>query len=61
MNIRQQLKQVMEILADLDLTDVFERNKSQKKLNKAYNILDSIDAELEREDIRNKQGEETND
>ena len=47
---RKQLKQAMDLLEDLDLTDVFERLKSQKKLNEAYSILFDLDNLLKMEE-----------
>lgn len=59
-NLRKQVKEAMEEIADIDLLygltiSYKQRELDQRKINKAYNILDNLDAELERTEIRNKQ------
>ena len=49
---------------EIETVDFFnneKRRENQKKLNKAYNILDKFNDELIREQIKNKQKEDTND
>lgn len=59
-NLRKQVKEAMEEIADIDLLyglsiSYKQRELIQRKINKTYNILDNLDAEIERTEIRNKQ------
>lgn len=57
-NVRKYIKNVMNILGDLDLLIYKKRFNNQNKLHKAYEILDDLDAKLEREYIREQQKED---
>jgi len=52
--MRKQIKKAMIILGDIDLINTKKKYINQKKLHEAFNILDKLDARLEREEIRRK-------
>lgn len=67
MEVHMTIKHVQEIIKkamyEIETVDFFnneKRRENQKKLNKAYNILDKFNDELIREQIKNKQKEGTN-
>lgn len=54
------IKKAMYEIETVDFFQNDKRRENQKKLNKAYNILDKFNDELIREQIKNKQKEGTN-
>ena len=54
------IKKAMYEIETVDFFQNDKRRENQKKLNKAYNILDKLNNELIREQIKNKQKEGTN-
>lgn len=59
--VQEIIKKVMYEIETVDFFNNEKRRENQKKLNKAYNILDKFNDELIREQIKNKQKEDTND
>lgn len=61
MKISYAYKKISEVMALIDNINLYEvststiRMLNQKKLHKAYKLLDNLRAELEREYIKNKQ------
>ena len=54
---------IKKAMYEIETVDFFQNDKrrgNQRKLNKAYNILDKLNDELIREQIKNKQKEGTN-
>ena len=45
--MKEKIKEIMDLLQDIDLTNMLERTKSQKILNKAYKILEELYKEME--------------
>lgn len=60
MKIRKQIRKVMFLLQDLDLMNLKKAKTNQINLNRAYDILDNIDAKLEVMELKNKLKEGTN-
>ena len=58
--VQEIIKKVMYEIETVDFFNNEKRRENQKKLNKAYNILDKFNDELIREQIKNKQKEGTN-
>ena len=59
-HVQEIIKKVMYEIETVDFFNNEKRRDNQKKLNKAYNILDKFNDELIREQIKNKQKEGTN-
>lgn len=59
--VQEIIKKAMYEIETVDFFNNEKRRDNQKKLNKAYNILDKFNDELIREQIKNKQKEDTND
>lgn len=55
--IRKNLKKAMEIIFDLDLTDLSHRLKSQQQINKVYKTIEDLDTYFDKQ-IKNIQGKE---
>lgn len=60
-HVQDIIKKAMYEIETVDFFNNEKRRDNQKKLNKAYNILDKFNDELIREQIKNKQKEDTND
>lgn len=56
-HVLDKIKEIMCIIEGIDFNnkDIRVRDKSQRKINKAYDKLDLFKSELEREKIINKQ------
>lgn len=59
-HVQEIIKKAMYEIETVDFFNSEKRRDNQKKLNKAYNILDKFNDELIREQIKNKQKEGTN-
>lgn len=59
-HVQDIIKKAMYEIKTVDFFNNEKRRENQKKLNKAYNILDKFNDELIREQIKNKQKEGTN-
>lgn len=61
MTIGHVYKKLTEIMQTIENINIYEMSSStmrrlnQQKINKAYKQLDNLKAEIEREDIKNKQ------
>ena len=54
-HVQETIKKAMYEIETVDFFNNEKRRENQKKLNKAYNILDNFNDELVREIIKNKQ------
>lgn len=58
--VQEVIIKAMKQLELIDFINIEKRRENQKQVNKAYNILDKFNDELIREQIKNKQKEDTN-
>lgn len=57
-HVYKKITEVMKIIENINFIEfksIRGRLENQKKVNKAYRMLDDLRAEMERESIRNKQ------